>query len=780
MSLAVVAACAFAAVASGSASTDEPIVLEVAEIVNASDSGDAVGPAEVPVADNVMVEDTADVAPPISLTVSEAVGVSDATSAVPPVTVDTTEGVAVGDVASVIPPASATVSEGVGVGDAVVVTPSPVITTGEAVTVGDAVAVTPSPVVSTSESLSVSDSVDVEIISSPTKTSLVTSENPVLAGSSVTLTATVLSFGTPVVDGTVTFKDGTSTLAAEVPVAVAGTATFTTSTLALGVRGITATFNGATGYRPSASASLDQGVYDYALEVTPRQVTVQRGGTAEYVVAATLAPNSAFLNLPPTLPLTVSGAPIGSTSAIAHALASPTVGMPSMTELTIATDATTQVGDFPVTVTGPGPRSATARLYVNAAPVVDTGGPYTVDEGSSVTLAGSATDEDLDALSFAWDLDDDGSFEAIGAAPIFAADDGPRTQDVALQVCDDHEACTVEATTIVIRNIAPTTTLAAPTTVEEGSSFSVSLEDPVDPAAADAAGLHYAIHCDGSPLPTAYADAGASPTRVCSYDDGPSDEIIRARIYDKDGGSTEYTATVHVRNVPPVIAKIDAPEVIEVNVPLDVTAHFTDEGVRDTHTGTFAWADGTTSAGLITESSGAGTMTGSHSFTAPGIYPVRATVLDKDGGAAQREVNVIVFKIDRRDSADFPGTVHTALGTATVGAGVNFKNGVAHCTLNVVIGRSFLFAGKACDWATIFGARSLAQGSGTLNGIGAYAFSAYLLDGQAAGGGGQDRLRIKIWEKATGNVILDTQPGTDKTDAPTTIPASGNIEVVDN
>ena len=50
-------------------------------------------------------------------------------------------------------------------------------------------------------------------------------------------------------------------------------------------------------------------------------------------------------------------------------------------------------------------------LKVNAAPQANAGGPYTVAEGGTVVLSGSATDaSSLDTQTYAWDLDGDGQY----------------------------------------------------------------------------------------------------------------------------------------------------------------------------------------------------------------------------------------------------------------------------------------------------------------------------------------------------------------------------------
>jgi predicted extracellular nuclease len=180
-------------------------------------------------------------------------------------------------------------------------------------------------------------------------------------------------------------------------------------------------------------------------------------------------------------------------------------------------------------------------LKQDAPPTVDAGGPYSVNEGGSVQLSATGSDPDGDALQYAWDLDGNGSFETDGASPAFHAGDGPASVTVTVRATDPSGATATSSAAVNVANVAPHATFQAPASATVGFPFTISLTNPGDPSSADtAAGFSYAFDCG-----TGYGAFGGASSATCrSLAAGPLQ--VRGKIRDKDGGTTEYTATVAV------------------------------------------------------------------------------------------------------------------------------------------------------------------------------------------------------------------------------------------
>jgi hypothetical protein len=185
------------------------------------------------------------------------------------------------------------------------------------------------------------------------------------------------------------------------------------------------------------------------------------------------------------------------------------------------------------------------ELVSNTPPSADAGGPYSVLEGGSVALSGTGADAEQDAstLSYAWDLDHDGTFETPGAAVVFsaAALDGPSSVTVGFQVCDAEGACDVETATIAVANVAPTLSLSGASSLPAGGTFTLEGQY-VDPGVLDTHTVTIAWG-DGASETLAVTGGAFSVSRQYL---AAGTYTLSARVTDDDGGEgcDELTLTV--------------------------------------------------------------------------------------------------------------------------------------------------------------------------------------------------------------------------------------------
>jgi uncharacterized protein len=117
---------------------------------------------------------------------------------------------------------------------------------------------------------------------------------------------------------------------------------------------------------------------------------------------------------------------------------------------------------------------------LNLPPTVEAGGPYSVYEGSTVVLTAYGTDPENQPLTFAWDLDNDGSFETPGQVVTFDASTltAPGTYIVRVQAVDiGGETAVAESTVSVLFNwngfFKPIANLPVVNVVNPGSAIPI-------------------------------------------------------------------------------------------------------------------------------------------------------------------------------------------------------------------------------------------------------------------------------------------------------------------
>lgn len=278
-------------------------------------------------------------------------------------------------------------------------------------------------------------------------------------------------------------------------------------------------------------------------------------------------------------------------------------------------DGATMPSNVLLTVTGEAP-PVTAVAFRN--PVAEGGDP-----GFD---ASQSTDPNGDPLTFRWTFGD-GTTSLVAKPSKIYADNG--TYAVTLTAMDSTKRGSVWSGQIVVNNVAPTATFTKPSSITEGSGFTISFSNPFDPSTADrAAGFSYAFDCG-----TGYGAFSAQASRTCPVEPDNRSVPVRGQVRDKDGGTSEQSRSLSVTNVAP---KPTITATSPLTFPSGGTAtfngKFTDPGSLDAPwTYSIVWGDGTSPT---TGTASRGTAFPlSHRYTRKGIWTVRLTVKDKDGGS---------------------------------------------------------------------------------------------------------------------------------------------------
>jgi subtilisin family serine protease len=380
-----------------------------------------------------------------------------------------------------------------------------------------------------------------------------------------------------------------------------------------------------------------------------------------------------------------------------------------------------------------------------------------------------------------------------------SADDGAET--FTFKVSDgsvDSPVATV-AITVTAVNDSPANldVTASASTLNEGDALTLSgsFSDP-DKDDPHTVTIDWG---DGTPSTTIALAPGTFTFSVThAYrDDNPTAtaldlNAISVIVRDGAGAVASANGSVTVGNLTPVVGLATGPAApMQRNSSATIVVPFTDAGVQDTHTCLINWDDGTTTAGTVTETNGSGTCTGTRTYANAGVYEVFVTIVDDDGGIAATSYRYVVIYDPNGGFVTGGGWIASPAGAYAINPVASGKANFGFVSkyvkgANVPAGETefqfkagdFNFKSTVYEWLVIAGARAQYKGSGAINGSGDYGFLLTAIDGQVNGGGGLDRFRIKVWNKATSAVIYDNAPGSDDLDTSnTTVVSGGSVTI---
>jgi len=310
---------------------------------------------------------------------------------------------------------------------------------------------------------------------------------------------------------------------------------------------------------------------------------------------------------------------------------------------------------------------------IGAVPTADAGGPYSIKEGDSLSVNGSRSTPSSandPIVQYQWDFNNDGVYDVIATSATttvswstlfsLGLNNGPKQYTIGLRVKAQSGALGSATAKVDVADVPPVVGLAGSPTVNEGSSYNLTLlyTDPgADPVKS------WTINWGDGAVTTSMGN-GRSATHV--YAQGGHTYTISAGITNPDGAfPAGNTVTVSVIDVSPVVTSI----VPTAAVPTQFRTFkgtFTDPGIFDTHQATWNWGDGTPStAAVIVEANGSGTAFAAHAYANLGTYMITLTVTETSGlrGAMTKIVTVSNVALES-DPVDPARTALVVAGTA--------------------------------------------------------------------------------------------------------------------
>lgn len=179
-------------------------------------------------------------------------------------------------------------------------------------------------------------------------------------------------------------------------------------------------------------------------------------------------------------------------------------------------------------------------------------------------------------------------------------------------------------------------------------------------------------------------------------------------LLDGDNFSSPFTidfANREYLKTAPVVSSVTAlPEPVTVDASLSVSASFTDEQIADVHTAVWDWGDGNVTTGIVTEVDGSGSVSNTHTYSAPGTYTVILTVIDNDGlvGTNTTIVNVTNNQAPVLEAIGNKAVNEGAVLQFTLSASDPDGDNLTHSVANLPAGATFDSQTATFSWTPDF------------------------------------------------------------------------------
>jgi hypothetical protein len=214
--------------------------------------------------------------------------------------------------------------------------------------------------------------------------------------------------------------------------------------------------------------------------------------------------------------------------------------------------------------------------------------------------------------------------------------------------------------TVEVPNNPPTVDADGPYSVDEGGAVELTASGS-DP---DGDPLTYTWDLDNDGT---YETPGQTVEFSAVGLDGPVTNTVGVQVADDKGLTATDQAIVEILNVAPTVsAGADQVAILGDTVELDPST-FTDPGIPDTHSATIDWGDGAPlDDGIVNESDGSGSVSGSHTYDVTGTFTVTVCVSDDDGGVdCDTFITTVLAPTSTPTPTDTPSDTPTPTPTAT-------------------------------------------------------------------------------------------------------------------